>query len=100
MGNRFGMDYGGTNVKAGVFNAERTALKFREQPLAEVASGGGLLENLLNLARDIVRGYPLEGGGLAIKGLVNSERGVVEEDVGAGFWSWRLFDPGQNQHFP
>ena len=86
MGNRFGMDYGGTNVKAGVFGEDGTALVFREQPLADVASGGALLENLLALARDVARGYPLEGGGLAIKGLVNSERGVVEEDVGAGSW--------------
>lgn len=80
------MDYGGTNVKAGVFSADGTALQFREQPLADIASGGNLLENLLTFARDVARPYPLDGGGLAIKGLVDSERGVVEEDVGAGSW--------------
>jgi len=50
------MDYGGTNVKAGVFAPDGTALVFREQPLADVASGGELLENLLALARDVARG--------------------------------------------
>lgn len=80
------MDYGGTNVKAGVFSEDGSVLEFREQPLAAVASGGELLDNLLTFARDVARGYALESGGLAIKGLVNSERGVVEEDVGAGSW--------------
>jgi len=81
---RFGMDYGGTNVKAGVFGEDGAVLQFREQPLAEVASGGELLENLLTFAREVSRGYPLHAGGLAIKGLVNAQRGIVEEDIGAG----------------
>jgi len=84
MGKRFGMDCGGTNVKAGVFSEDGTVLQFSEQPLAEVASGGELLENLIVFARKVSYGYPLQAGGLAIKGLVNAQRGIVEEDIGVG----------------
>lgn len=81
---RFGMDYGGTNVKAGVFREDGTVLHFREKPLAEFASRGKLLENLLTFAREISRGHAIQAGGFAIKGLVDSRKGMVEEDIGAG----------------
>lgn len=81
---RFGMDYGGTNVKAGVFEEDGTVLRFREKPLSEFASRGELLENLLTFAREISLGYALQAGGFAIKGLVNSRKGMVEDDIGAG----------------
>jgi glucokinase len=78
------MDYGGTNIKAGVFRADGTVLEFREQPLADVAAGGALLENLLTLARNVFGGYAVEAGGFAIKGLVNGPEGRVHDDIGAG----------------
>jgi glucokinase len=81
---RFGMDYGGTNVKAGVFHQDGTVLHFREKPLSELASRGALLEDLLAFAREVSHGYSLQAGGFAIKGLVDGTRGVVQEDIGAG----------------
>jgi glucokinase len=78
------MDYGGTNVKAGLFGEDGSVIRFREQPLARVASGGTLLENLLALAREICLETPLLAGGFAAKGLVDTRRGTVEEDIGAG----------------
>jgi glucokinase len=84
MSIRFGMDFGGTNLKAGVFDASGISLSFLEQPLPEAASGSELLNTLIDIARDVSRGHPVVAGGLAVKGLVDSERGMVEEDVGAG----------------
>jgi glucokinase len=81
---RFGMDYGGTNLKAGVFTDAGEAVLFREVPLQEFRSGGNLLENILGHAREIAGDYPITAGGFATKGLVDVERGVVEEDIGAG----------------
>jgi glucokinase len=81
---RFGMDYGGTNLKAGVFDDHGAAVVFREEPLEIFRGEGTLLDNLLLHASDVARGYTLSGGGLAIKGLVNVERGVLEEDIGEG----------------
>lgn len=81
---RFGMDYGGTNLKAGVFSDAGEAVLFREVPLQEFRSGGNLLENILGHARELVRGHLITAGGFATKGLVDVQRGVVEEDIGAG----------------
>ncbi len=82
-GARFGMDYGGTNVKAGVFLEDGTVLRFEQKPLSEFSSGE-LLENLLAFAAEVSRGHALQAGGFAIKGLVDSRKGTVEEDIGAG----------------
>jgi len=81
---RFGMDYGGTNVKAGVFDDHGEAVVFREEPLQIFRGEGTLLDNLLANASDLARGHRLSGGGLAIKGLVNVASGVLEEDIGEG----------------
>ncbi len=82
-GARFGIDYGGTNVKAGIFAEGGTAIRFEQKPLSEFSSGT-LLENLLTFAVEVTRGQALQAGGFAIKGLVDSRKGVVEEDIGAG----------------
>lgn len=81
---RFGMDYGGTNLKVGVFDDQGEAVVFREDPLQIFRREGKLLDNLLLHASGVARGQRLSGGGLSIKGLVNVERGVLEEDIGEG----------------
>jgi glucokinase len=81
---RFGMDYGGTNVKAGVFTDGGETVMFREIPLLEITEAGNLLEGILNHALDVAKGHPITAGGFACKGLVDVGRGVVLEDIGAG----------------
>lgn len=81
---RFGMDYGGTNLKGGVFTDAGSAVVFEEIPLTEFTQAGSLLNNILAHARQLIKGYTITAGGFASKGLVNVERGVIEEDIGAG----------------
>ena len=81
---RFGMDYGGTNIKCGVFTDSGETIAFSEAKLADFTDQGELLENLIGFAREICAGHRIDKGGLAIKGLVNTEAGRVEEDIGAG----------------
>ncbi|MEO8399571.1 MAG: ROK family protein [Ignavibacteriaceae bacterium] len=81
---RFGMDFGGTNLKAGIFSEEGKLGKFLERKLIEFTSQGDLLSNLISYAKEFSSGYKLTGGGLAIKGLVNAETGILEDDIGAG----------------
>ena len=81
---RFGMDFGGTNIKSGIFAGDGVMLAFEEKELTTFTQKGDLLQNLLDYASEFCRGYQIEKGGLAIKGLVNTETGVLEEDIGAG----------------
>jgi len=81
---RFGMDYGGTNIKAGVFDNEGKSIKFLEKKLIEFSKSGDLLSNLIEHARDVIGDCRITGGGLAIKGLINTTTGMVESDIGAG----------------
>ena len=81
---RFGMDFGGTNLKAGVFDEGGHAIVFKTKPLQECVASGPLLKALLEVAGEIINGQPVVAGGLAIKGLVDRETGTVREDIGAG----------------
>jgi len=81
---RFGMDYGGTNIKTGLFSDDGQVVEFKEKDLSDFIDQGDLLDNLINYAREFCGKHNPEKGGLAIKGLVNTRAGVVEEDIGAG----------------
>ena len=81
---RLGIDFGGTNIKAGIFSEEGKTLFFSEQKLLKFTANGNLLINLINHAKEISEGFNLSQGGLAIKGLINSETGILEDDIGAG----------------
>lgn len=81
---RFGMDYGGTNLKTGLFNEDGSVISFTEKKLADLIAPGNLLQNLINHSKNIIGNNKIECGGLAIKGLVNTSAGVVESDIGAG----------------
>src|SRR5690606_22514288 len=80
---RFGMDYGGTNVKVGVFTQAGEAVAFEQAPLRRFTEGD-LLADLVEHALHVGRGYELTAGGLAIKGLVDTDAGCVVEDIGEG----------------
>ncbi len=80
---RFGIDYGGTNIKTGLFDEDGTVVSFSERKLTDFTSGD-LLQNLIAHAKSVIEGYSISRGGLAIKGLINSETGVLLEDIGAG----------------
>ena len=79
-----GIDYGGTNLKTGIFSADGKTIKFEEKKLIEFTSQKNLLDTLIKHALDFTKGYGIKKGGLAIKGLVNTEDGKVEDDIGAG----------------
>ncbi len=80
---RFGMDFGGTNLKAGVFTGAGEVVLFEQTPLRAFRHGE-LLDNLIVYALRLSGGYDLEAAGLAIKGLVDPEAGRVVEDIGEG----------------
>lgn len=81
---RFGMDFGGTNIKAGIFNEEGQPINFFERKLSTFTQSGNLLDNLISFAREVIGKHKVNSGGLAIKGLINTDTGVLENDIGAG----------------
>ncbi|MCX6151395.1 MAG: ROK family protein [Ignavibacteriales bacterium] len=81
---KFGMDFGGTNIKAGVFENNGSTVHFVEEKLANFSSSENLLYSLIKHARKVIGNYRIESGGFAIKGLINTETGIVENDIGAG----------------
>lgn len=81
---RFGMDMGGTNVKVGVFDDSGRNVEFEEKKVTEFTEQGKVLENLITFAQNFIRDFPVDKGGLAIKGLVNTDTGYMEDDIGAG----------------
>jgi glucokinase len=80
---RFGMDYGGTNLKAGLFDEAGEAVIFEQTPLRSY-TGGDLLANLVAYAQQLAEGRGVTAGGLAVKGLVDPALGGVAEDIGEG----------------
>jgi len=81
---RLGIDYGGTNIKFGVFHDDASEVLFRQEKLSDFIEQGQLLDNLINYTTSIVEDCPVEAGGLGIKGLIDPHRGIIHNDIGAG----------------
>lgn len=81
---RLGVDYGGTNLKMGVFSEEGAELRFREEKLADFTQGRDLAGNIISCLKAFTADTSIDRGGFASKGLVNTARGMIEDDIGAG----------------
>jgi glucokinase len=78
------MDFGGTNLKAGVFEEDGHVLVLQKKPLAECFASGTILHSLIAFAEEVMHGRSVVAGGFAVKGLVDCDTGTVHEDIGAG----------------
>lgn len=76
-----GIDFGGTNIKLGMFSEDASVIKFQEQKVAELLPDE-LLTELLRIIKEFIEDEKFNRGGLAIKGLVDRERGAVINDIG------------------
>lgn len=81
---RIGIDFGGTNIKFGVFSEDGKTISFTEEKLNHFTSSGNLLDNMISFTKTFIKNYSITKGGLAIKGFVNKETGILEDDIGAG----------------
>ena len=79
---RLGIDFGGTNLKVGVFSDEGEEIFFKEGLIEEIRNTKNLLQDILGYVKVTVKDYKLTQGGLAVKGLINKETGILESDVG------------------
>ncbi len=79
---RIGIDFGGTNIKFGLFAEDGTAQKFASVRVAELAASGNLLCAFLEQAAGFAAGETLRSGGLAMKGVVDRNKGTLINDMG------------------
>ena len=79
---RLGIDFGGTNLKVGIFTDDGKEISFKEILIDEIRKTQDLLQDILLYIKNNVRDYNLTQGGLAIKGLINKETGILESDIG------------------
>lgn len=81
---RIGIDFGGTNVKFGLFEEDGTTYRFSIKKVTELRDPDGLLAGLINEASHFAGSEKLSGGGLSIKGLIDRKKGEVINDIGVG----------------
>lgn len=80
---RLGLDFGGTNLKIGVYNENADEQKFEVIPLKKASEEHGFDERLFKILQKYFEEYHITRGGLAIKGLVNRVTGELINDIGA-----------------
>lgn len=81
---RFGMDFGGTYLKLAIFTENGEAVSFKEVPIKTLIKNGKIIDGLVAVVTEFVEGHELKAGGLAVKGMVDTRKGTVEDDIGAG----------------
>lgn len=79
---RLGIDFGGTNLKVGVFSEGGQELFFDEKLIKDIRTTENMLQDILSYVKNTVNDYDLTQGGLAVKGLVNKDTGILESDIG------------------
>lgn len=80
---RLGLDFGGTNLKIGVYNENADEQKFEEVTLKKATEEHGFDKGLFKILQKYFEEYHITRGGLAIKGLVNRVTGELINDIGA-----------------
>ncbi len=83
-GMRIGIDFGGTNVKVGIFQENGAVISFDEFKVKDLEGVGEFVPSLIDRVTQLAQGHILRGGGLASKGLVDRHQGIVLDDIGAG----------------
>jgi len=79
---RLGIDFGGTNLKVGIFSDDGEEKFFKECLIKDIRKTDNLLQDILTYTKNLVEDTNLTQGGLAVKGLVNKETGILESDIG------------------
>ena len=80
---RLGLDFGGTNLKIGVFSETADEIDFSEISLKKASEENGFDKGLFKILEKYFNNHDITSAGLAIKGLVNRQTGELINDIGA-----------------
>lgn len=75
-----GIDIGGTKIAAGVVAPDGSILDRRRRDTPRTGSGADVMHAVVALLQDIVSQHTVEAIGLGVKGVVDTQRGVVLQD--------------------
>lgn len=78
-----GIDFGGTNLKIGIFGEDSSVLKFEESKLEDVFDKDKPQDSMVRFVKNFSEKTDLKKGGIAIKGLVDRNTGTLINDIGA-----------------
>lgn len=78
---RIGLDFGGTNLKMGIFDDSGREFDFCSFPATEIPAHNGLWEGVLSKVAEFGTPHNISAIGLSIKGLVASD-GTMCDDIG------------------
>lgn len=81
---RLGIDCGGTNVKAGVYDEACNVIAFDEISLMDISEQTGVVQGLIETMGSYFKDHKIDRAGLAVKGLVDRKTGRTINDIGAG----------------
>ncbi|SVC70759.1 uncharacterized protein METZ01_LOCUS323613, partial [marine metagenome] len=81
---RFGLEFGGTHIKMGIVSDDGLVVRYKEKKLADFTDSEGIVQSLERSVYGFIGDENIEKGGISSKGLVDTDKGQVIDDVGAG----------------
>ena len=81
---RIGIEFGGTHIKMGIVSDDGIVVRYNEKKLADLTDSEGIVQSLKQAVYDFIGDENIEKGGISAKGLVDTDKGQVIDDVGAG----------------
>ena len=81
---RIGIEFGGTHIKMGIVSDDGIVVRYNEKKLANLTDSEGIVQSLKQAVFDFIGDENIEKGGISAKGLVDTDKGQVIDDVGAG----------------
>ena len=81
---RIGIEFGGTHIKMGIVSDDGIVVRYNEKKLADLTDSEGIVQSLKQAVYDFIGDEKIEKGGISAKGLVDTDKGQVIDDVGAG----------------
>ncbi len=80
---RLGIDFGGTNLKVGLYDDDGNNHFFQELKVSDIDQAD-FSANLVSRIGDLVSSFKLVQGGFSSKGMIDTKNGMVMDDIGAG----------------
>ena len=81
---RLGIEFGGTHIKVGMVSENGTVIRDDIKKLRDFSESDNLVHDLKEYVNNFISNDSIDKGGISSKGLVDTNKGQVIDDVGAG----------------
>ena len=80
---RLGIEFGGTHIKVGMVSENGTVIRDDIKKLRDFSESDNLVHDLKEYVNNFISNDSIDKGGISSKGLVDTNKGQVIDDVGA-----------------